>query len=224
MQIKFIAQSGFIIELSNGKRLGIDIWLKNPLHPMAMDDVPKMDYVFVTHDHGDHDMKSCIEIAKRDSAWFTSCYEIATYASSQGVLNVESGNVGGSYKMGKDLEVIQTLAHHSSDTGRPVGFIIRTSEGTIYHMGDTGYFSELKFYSELYKIDTLMIPIGSRYTMDALQASYAVADLKPKIVIPMHYNTFPKIQQDPNLFAEYVRERGVETNVRVMEPGETINV
>lgn len=224
MKITFIAQSGFIIELNNGKRIGVDLWLQNPLHPITMNDVPKLDYVFNTHDHGDHDMKSCIELAKRDDAWFTSGYGIVKHAMAEGLTKAESGNVGGFYKMGDDLEVQQTLAHHSSDTGRPVGFIIKTPDGVIYHMGDTGYFSELKQYGEWYDIDVLMIPIGSRYTMDAFQASYAVADLKPKVTIPIHYNTSPKIQQDPELFKKYIAERGVETDVRIMEPGETINV
>ncbi|MDQ6986103.1 MAG: metal-dependent hydrolase [Candidatus Dojkabacteria bacterium] len=221
MHIKFIAQSGFIISLENGQSISIDLWLNNPLMPLELVDVPKMDYVFTTHDHGDHDLTSAIEIAKRDNAWFTSSYGIAKYASEQGVEKVERGNVGGEYSMG-DLDVIQTLAFHSSDIGNPVGFIIETNEGTIYHMGDTGYFNELKFYGELYDIDILMVPIGSRYTMDSLQASFATADINPEIVIPMHYNTFPAIQQDPKEFEFQVKERECNAKVKIMKPGDVL--
>lgn len=223
MQIQFVAQSGFIINLSNGENICIDLWLDNPINPLTLDQIPQMDYVFITHDHADHDLKSGIEIAKRDNAIFTSSYDITNYAAEQGVENVEKANIGGEYKMG-NLTVIQTIAHHSSDIGNPVGFIIETEDGTIYHMGDTGFFNEVEMYGHLYDVDTLMIPIGSRYTMDALQAAHASRLINPGNIIPMHYNTFPKITQDPKTFEKYLKDLDVDSKLHIMKPGDSIKV
>jgi L-ascorbate metabolism protein UlaG (beta-lactamase superfamily) len=221
MQIKFIAQSGFIIDIDNSKRICIDLWLQNPVHPIKLADVPKMDYVFITHDHGDHDMKSGIEIAKRDNATLYANNDILTLATNEGVQKVERMAIGGLIKSG-NIEVAQVQAFHTSNTGIPVGFIIKTGSHVIYHMGDTGYFSTLKEIREIYKPDILMIPIGSRYTMGPLEASFAVRDIKPKYVIPMHYNTSSAIQQDPEEFKKLVLDK-VSVEVIIMKPGEGVN-
>lgn len=224
MKIEFIAQSGFIITLDNGKVLTIDAWLSNPVNPKTINDIPKTDYVFITHDHGDHDLKTGIELAKRDDSVFISNYTIMKFTQDQGVNKIAPGNIGGFYEVDSDLEVAQVRADHSSDIGNPVGFLIKSDNKIIYHMGDTGYMSEFKTLGELYEIDILMIPIGSRYTMDPLQASIAVRDLKPKKVIPMHYNTFDKIAQDPDYFKGLVEKLDIATEVLIMEPGDVQNI
>lgn len=218
MKVHFIAQSGFIIEYLD-QRIAIDLWANNPVNPITLDDVPKIDHVFVTHDHGDHDMKFGMEIAKRDNATFHSSYEITFRGSKEGVTKWESANVGGSYKSG-NLGVTLTHAHHSSDTGIPVGFIIKIGDRTLYHMGDTGYFKGLDVVAELYSPDTLFIPIGGRYTMGPLEASYAVRDIHAKVVIPMHYNTDESIRQDPSVFVELCRKTSPTSPVVVLQPGE----
>ncbi len=218
MKVHFIAQSGFIIEYLN-QRIAIDLWAKNPVNPISLHQVPKINHVFVTHDHGDHDVPFAIEIAKRDNATFHSSYEITYRAFKSGVQKMESANIGGPYKSG-EIEVVLTHAEHSSDTGIPVGFIIKIGDRTLYHMGDTAYFKGLDFLSELYKIDTLFIPIGSRYTMGPVEASYAVRDISPKWVIPMHYNTADSIKQDPNIFITLCKERAPGAQVIVFNPGE----
>lgn len=218
MKVHFIAQSGFIVEYMN-QRIAIDVWANNPVNSVSLDKVPKIDHVFVTHDHGDHDLKFGMEIAKRDNATFHSSYEITYSASKNGVMKTESANIGGPYKSGK-IEVILTYAEHSSDTGIPVGFIIKIGDRTLYHMGDTAYFKGLDFLGELYKPDTLFIPIGSRYTMGPIEASYAVRDIHPALVIPMHYNTSESIEQDPNVFAELCKKSTPDSQVIIFKPGE----
>lgn len=218
MKVQFIAQLGFVIEYMN-QRIAIDVWANNPVNPISLDDIPKIDHVFVTHDHGDHDVKFGMEIAKRDNATFPSNYEITYRASKEGVKKWESANIGGPYKSGK-IEVVLTHADHSSDTGIPVGFIIKIGDSTLYHMGDTAYFKCLDFLGELYKPDSLFIPIGSRYTMGPTEASYAVRDINPKMVIPMHYNTDESIKQDANVFAELCKETSPNSQVIIFKPGE----
>jgi len=222
MKITYIAQASFIIE-NEDEMFCIDLWLNNPVYNLEMTDVPKMDYVFVTHDHRDHDMASGIEIAKRDGATFFSNSDIVTLASQKGVEKVERMGVGGTIKSG-DLEVTQVHAEHTSDTGIPVGFIIKTGKFVIYHPGDTGYFKGLDFLAEIHKINVYMVPIGSRYTMGPIEASYAVNDIKPDYVIPMHYNTSPAVKQDPNYFKKLVNDKTPKTEVIIMEPGEEIEI
>jgi len=218
MKIQFIAQSGFIIEEAN-QNICIDLWLSNPLSPITIDKVPKMDHVFITHDHKDHDLPSGIEIAKRDAAIFHSSYDIALYAAESGVKNVERASIGGTYKSG-GIEVTLVHAEHTSNIGIPVGFIIKIGDRVLYHMGDTGYFKGFDFLAEVYNIDTLFIPIGSRYTMGPIEASYAVRDIKPKFVIPMHYNTSDAIKQDPEYFKSFCAEKYKDANVVIFKPGE----
>lgn len=222
MKIHFIAQSGFIVE-QDDQRICIDIWSQNPVNPINLENIPKIDHVLITHDHKDHDLNFGIEIAKRDNATFHSSIDITEYAVEKGVQNVESANIGGSYKSGK-LEVVLVHAEHTSDIGIPVGFIIKIGERTLYHMGDTGYFRRFDLLAEIYEIDILFVPIGSRYTMGPVEASYAVKDIKPEFVIPMHYNTFDAIKQDPGYFKELSIEKSPESEVIIMSPGETFDI
>lgn len=222
MKITSIAQSGFIIDTPIGI-IAIDLWLNNPVNAKSISDIPKLDYVFVTHAHNDHGLLDSVELVKRDGAIFVSSYDIQKWAEKEHGIKIESpGSIGGSYTVGK-LNVIQTHADHSSDIGNAVGFIIDIQGTKIFHMGDTGYYETLKTIGKMYNIDILMVPIGSRYTMGPMEASYAVSDLKPKVVIPMHYNTFPKIEQDPKEFILEVKRRKVHTDIKCLKPGEHFN-
>jgi L-ascorbate metabolism protein UlaG (beta-lactamase superfamily) len=222
MKINYIAQSGFIIE--DGRiRISIDAWLNNPVNSITIDSIPKVDHVFITDDHGDHDLNTGINLAKRDDATFHSCGDITTHAANEGVKKVERASIGGFYKSG-DIEVCLVRADHTSNIGIPVGFIIKLANLTIYHMGDTGYFTGLDILSSLYKIDVLFVPIGSRYTMGPPEASYAVKDINAKYVIPMHYNTFDAIKQDPEYFKELCKAKGSTSEILIMNPKDIIDI
>lgn len=223
MEIQFIAQSGFIISLDNQEVITIDLWSENPVYPVKIKDIPKTKYVFVTHDHSDHDLPTSLELAKRDNSFFVSNYEIARKASAEGLTNAVSANIGSLFDVGS-IKVALVHAEHSSDTGMPVGFIMKTEKLTIYHMGDTGYFAGLDVLSEIYDIDILMAPIGGTYTMSPVEASYAVRDINPTWVIPIHYNTFPKISQDPEDFRSRVTKMAPASEVVVLKPGQAWNV
>ena len=219
MQIKFIAQSGFIIKTEDSKIITIDLWPDNPINPVDFDDIPKTDYVFCTHDHTDHGLPAAIKLAKRDDSIFISNYDIMQEVHMNGVEKIAPGSIGGWYKVG-DIEIQQVHAEHSSAIGLAIGFLIKVDNKIIYHMGDTGYFSTLKDIGEMYDIDLLMVPIGSRYTMGPYEASFAVRDLKPKVAIPIHYNTSDKIKQDPEDFVKAVKGIKSDTEVKVLKPGE----
>lgn len=222
--IKYLGHSAFEVVLTGldgkEKTILIDPWLENPLSPVKVDDYKKkhIDYIFITHDHGDH-IGNAIEIAKATGAKIVGIFEVALYASEQGVDAVD-GNIGGKLKI-PDLEVIMTPALHSSQRGVPVGFVIRGKDVSIYHAGDTGLFAEMSLIGELYAPDVAMLPIGGHYTMGVKEAVKAVHMIRPRIAIPMHYNTFPPIKTDPEKFKEIV-ENTTTTKAIILKPGETL--
>ncbi len=221
--IKYLGHSAFDIVLTgldgSEKHILIDPWLTNPLSPVKPSDYSnvKLDYIIVTHDHGDH-MGEAIELAKSTKAKIVGVYEIAVYAKEQGVEAVD-GNIGGRLNIG-DLDIVFTPATHSSNRGVPVGVVVGGKDATIYHAGDTGLFKEMELIGELYSPDIALLPIGGHYTMGIKEAVKAVQMIKPKIVIPMHYNTFPVIKADPSKFKELV-EAITASKVVILKPGET---
>ncbi|HDM24282.1 MAG TPA: metal-dependent hydrolase, partial [Candidatus Bathyarchaeota archaeon] len=93
-----------------------------------------------------------------------------------------------------------------------------------YHAGDTGLFYDMKLIGEIFKPDLMMVPIGGRWNMNPELAAIAVSYVKPKIVIPMHYNTFPPIEQDPEEFKRHVKEKAPDVKVVILKPGESVEI
>jgi L-ascorbate metabolism protein UlaG (beta-lactamase superfamily) len=117
------------------------------------------------------------------------------------------------------LTVVQ--ATHTASRGVPTGVVIQGEGKTVYHAGDTGLFGDMRLIGELYKLDWAMIPIGGYYTMDAKGAAEAVKLLNPKVVIPMHYKTFPVLAKSADEFTRSVREKTPKVKVVVLNPGES---
>ncbi|PKN87219.1 MAG: metal-dependent hydrolase, partial [Chloroflexi bacterium HGW-Chloroflexi-7] len=122
-----------------------------------------------------------------------------------------------------------TLALHGSVLpdgafgGNPVGLLLTTQDKKkIYLAGDTGLFGDMKLIGEE-GIDLAMLPIGGNYTMDPDDALRAVKLIAPKLVVPIHYDTFDVIKQDPNLWADRIKAE-TKTEVRVMKPGDSITL
>ena len=205
------------------KRVLIDPWLGNPLSPVSPEDyvksIDKLDYIVVTHDHGDH-LGDTEYIAKKTGARVVAIYDLAVELGKKGVKTVD-GNIGGRIKV-DDVYIVFTPALHSSSHGVPVGVVIGGREYRVYHAGDTGLFTEMQFIHELYNPDIALLPIGGHYTMGVDEAVKAVELLRPKIAIPMHYNTFPPIKADPEEFKKKVEEK-TSTKVVILKPGEEMS-
>ncbi len=140
-------------------------------------------------------------------------------------------NKGGTVNV-EGITLTMTDALHSSsidasgfsfDGGCPAGFVIGIGDRSIYHAGDTGVFGDMQLIGELYKPEIALLPIGDRFTMGINEALKAVELIRPRIVVPMHYNTFDVIRQDPFVFKQIV-EAKTGAKVFIMKPGDSIEV
>jgi len=167
---------------------------------VKVSDMKKVDIVCVTHDHGDH-LGDAIQICKETGATFVGIPELSVWAKEQGVKETVGFNIGGTANV-KGIEITMVQAFHSSNRGMPTGFILRAEGKSIYHAGDTGLFGDMKFIGEIYHPDIALIPIGDYYTMGPREAAEAVRLIKPSMVIPMHYGTFPVLKSSADEFIE----------------------
>ncbi len=224
--VKYFGHAAFEVRLKGfdgrEKIVLIDPWLSNPLSPVNPRDyvreTSRLDYIIVTHDHGDH-LGDTEYIAKETGARVVAIFDLAVNLSKKEIETIDA-NVGGRIKV-DDLFIVLTPAIHSSSHGNPVGVVVGGEDIRIYHAGDTGLFAEMQYIHELYNPDIALLPIGGHYTMGVEEAAKAVELLKPKIAIPMHYNTFPPIKADPTKFKEIV-EKKTSTKVVILKPGEQI--
>ena len=224
--MKWLSHAGFQITSEKGKVVLVDPWLEgNPLAPCTVNDLAAADLVLVSHDHFDHSGNAA-QIVKKTGAVLVAMPETAGRLKEEAGIPEEQVafgigmNIGGTYQNG-GISVVMTQAHHSSPTGSPAGYILRMENGfTIYHAGDTGIFASMQILGELYPLDLALLPIGGVFTMDPRQAAAAVKLLRPRMVIPMHYKTFPILVQDAAPFVAAVREAAPETEVVVLAPGE----
>lgn len=168
------------------------------------------DLVLVTHDHGDH-VGDAVSICKKSGAALGCAVGTADALVKRGlpveqVLNGIGFGIGGTL-VHKNISVTMTQAFHSSDTGVPVGYIVKMPDGlVVYHAGDTGIFSSMAILGQIHKIDVALLPIGGVFTMDAAQAAQACKLLNCGRVIPMHWGTFPVLAQSPAEFQRKLAE------------------
>lgn len=185
----------------------------------------KPDVILLTHGHNDH-VGDTVQLAKAHDALVVAPNELADYLGWQGC-KVHNMHIGGArqFEFGK---VKFTQAFHGSSyvtenneiiyTGMPAGILFTAEGKTIYHAGDTALFGDMELIGKRHPIDIAFLPIGDNFTMGPEDAAYAVSLLKPKIVVPVHYNTFPPIEQNPADFANLVED----AQVQVLQPGEYV--
>ncbi|MDY6854128.1 MAG: metal-dependent hydrolase [Thermodesulfobacteriota bacterium] len=229
--IKWQSHAFFSITTSKNKELLIDPWITgNPLCPITIENLVKADIVLVTHDHFDH-CADAADISKKTGATLIGQPETVgrlktdfTLPEENVVNNGIGMNIGGSTII-DGITITMTQAFHSSATGAPCGYIIRLEDGkTLYHAGDTGIFESMKTLGNIYGIDLALLPIGSCFTMDPIQAVEAVKLLGTKRVIPMHYKTFSILEQDADVFVRLAKKEMPSVKVIVLKPGEAFQI
>ncbi|TSB48050.1 metal-dependent hydrolase [Alkalicoccobacillus porphyridii] len=207
MDVSYHGHSVVKIE-TNGKTILIDPFITGNERSDLNADDQKVDVILLTHGHGDH-VGDTVELAKRNDALVIATFELATYLGWKGV-NTQPMHIGGAKEF--DFGTVKlTQAFHGSSfidedsqeiiyTGMPAGILFTAEGKTIYHAGDTGLFGDMKIIGERNNIDLAFLPIGDMLTMGPEDAAVAAEWVQAKKVVPIHYNTFPFIEQDPEAF------------------------
>jgi L-ascorbate metabolism protein UlaG (beta-lactamase superfamily) len=236
MDIRFLGHACF--ELSDGEfRVVVDPFLAphNPVAPVSADDLDPT-HILLTHGHADH-VADAVPLAKRTGAHCVAMVELANWLSDQG-FEASDPNLGGTVKLEWGwVKLVQAFhtntipgsseSPFSAETGivigPPAGLVINIGGTTVYHLGDTCLFGDLKLIAERTPVDVALIPIGGHYTMDRGDAAVAAGLIGAETVIPIHYNTFPAIETDAEAFKSDV-ESSTSSKVVILEPGATQNV
>ena len=213
-KLTYLGHDAFLLE-GGGSRLIFDPFLTgNPLATAAPSDI-FVDYVLLTHGHGDH-LGDGIKIAKTNNATVIAPFELASYCVKEGCV-AHPMHIGGGFDFPFG-RVKLTIAHHGSGAdlggatlaymGNPCGYLVTIEGVTVYHAGDTGLFLDMKLIGERQKIDVALLPIGDNFTMGIEDAVQAIDFLRPRMTIPMHYKTFDVIAVDPHDFQHRAEAAG----------------
>jgi len=218
VKLKYLGHSAVYFEAEGIKAL-IDPFLEgNPLASAKPSDFNDVNYIFVTHGHGDH-VGNAVEIARRCNATIICPTELAPFLAGQGA-KVEGMQIGGDY-MFPFGSVKLTAALHGSTypvngkaqyAGLACGFLICAGDRKLYHAGDTALTYDMKLLEED-NVDAALLPIGGYYTMGIDDAVRAAGFVNAKVAIPMHYDTFPVIKADPREFAKKCAENEIAAKV-----------
>ena len=231
MDIRFLGHSCF--ELSDGDtRVLVDPFLTgNPKAAVEASEVEPT-HIFLTHGHADH-WGDIVEIARRTGAQCVAITELAGELGDHGIENRADPNVGGTVEFeGGWVRVVP--AWHTSTTpagtvNTPAGLVINLGGKTVYHLGDTALFSDLRLVGERANLDAALVCIGGHYTMDRHDAVIACELIGAGTVIPCHYDTMPVLETDAQAFKADVEQRTAgegrrQTTVEVLEPGASISI
>lgn len=228
MKLTYFGHSAFQLEVG-GATLLFDPFLSGNPHAegrVSADDLQPT-AVLITHAHGDH-FGDAPAILQRTGALAIGQFEVTNYLQTRhGHERVHPMNTGGSasFDWGR---VTMTWARHSSSFpdgtygGNPAGYIVEAGGKVVYAAGDTDRFAEMAWYGEQFDIDLALLPVGDDFTMGPAEAARAAKMLKARLVVPIHWGTFPLLTGDPDEFVRLAGASGIEG--RKLLPGDTLEL
>ena len=217
-RITWLGHATVLVETAEGTIILIDPFIAhNPKYPSGYVLPEKIDYILLTHGHGDH-ISDAVPVATKHGSTVVAIYELAAYVSGKGASQTMGINLGGTVQL-KDVAVSMVDAKHSAAAqddqgthyvGVATGFVLTVTDGPVlYHAGDTCVFGDMKLIAELYKPEIALLPIGGFYTMGPKEAAMAARLLGAKTILPMHFGTFPPLTGTPQELAGLV-DKGIE--------------
>ncbi|HKK44017.1 MAG TPA: metal-dependent hydrolase [Balneolaceae bacterium] len=222
----WLGHSAFKLVSPNGTKILIDPFLsQNPKTPNEFKQQDDVDYILLTHGHGDH-VGDTLDIADQTGCKVVSNVELSGLLKKHGLKEDQAleFNKGGTIEF-DDFSVTLVSANHSSSfqgeyAGDPGGLVISFDDDiTFYHLGDTNIFYDLELYGELYQPDVIAVPMGDHYTMGPDEAAMCCDLIQADYAVPIHYGTFPVLTGDPNEFKEATEEL-TDTEVWIPEAGD----
>ena len=228
--ITWLGHGTFQLTLESGEVYILDPWTENPVYPQDHE-ISRVDYILVSHGHFDH-IHDAVPLAKKFDATCIGIFETCKWLEKKGVKKISPMNKGGTQEAGK-LKVTMTHAIHSCGIldddgeiiygGEAAGYVLELPDTRrIYFAGDTNVFSDMALIHQLYEPKLAMLPIGDLFTMGPREAALACQLLKPELVIPMHFGTWPPLTGRPEQLQELlVNTPG--TRVWPLEPGQPVN-
>ncbi len=195
MKIKYLGHACFVISSDDGTRIITDPYkISDSLTYSEIKE--SADVVTVSHDHFDHNNASAVR------------------GSPKVVKEAGTADI-------KGIAIKGVPSHHDDAGGGKRGnnimFRLEVDGIRVCHLGDLGHRLKDQQAAELGKVDILLIPVGGFYTIDAKVAGEVCNQIKPKVIIPMHFKTEKGI---PNITGvdEFLRGK---TNVSRLDSSET---
>jgi len=205
-RITWLGHATVIIQTAAGTNILIDPFIEqNPKYPKGFALPSKIQYILLTHGHGDH-ISDAVPVAQKHGSTVVAIYELAAYIGARGAANTIGMNLGGTVQL-NEVAATMVEAKHSAAAqdekgthyaGVATGFVLTIEGGPVlYHSGDTAVFGDMKLIHDLYGPTVVMLPIGGHYTMGPTEAALAVRLLQPQVVLPLHFGTFPPLVGTP---------------------------
>ena len=227
-RITWLGHATVLVRTAKSTNILIDPFIaQNPKYPKDYILPEKIDYILLTHGHGDH-ISDVAPMAARHDSTVVAIYELADYVAGKGVARTIGMNLGGTVQL-NDVAATMVEAKHSAGAqdehgthyvGVAAGYILAIAEGPVlYHAVDTALFGDMRLIGELYRPQVAMLPIGGHFTMGPKEAALAASYLGTAVVLPLHFGTFPPLKGTPQELAALV-----DASVEVVHwtPGQTI--